>query len=188
MSLSNCFIHIFHHCSFQKLTRRLWSDVFPCLFISTTWFRMYQRAHASSQLHPGPPTHTSKYIQLQTVFCHIWFLQGSNSGETPPLWENCSVISPYSPNKFSKVNSYTSPQTEGNSILSAPAPLSLPKGPGHYAVHIKHTLFSAASAITGICMLICVDGLECKNDTRVSVHGQIMTPGECLEENMPNTH
>lgn len=116
----------------------------------------------------------------------------------PILYEKCSVISPYSPNKYSKVNyeysdrlaagsSYASPQTEGNPALSTPPLLTLPKGPGRCTVHIKHTIVSAASAITAICMLICVDGLGYKNDMRVSVHGQITAPGEQSEETMPNT-
>lgn len=37
--------------------------------------------------------------------------------------------------------------------LPTPPPLTLPKGPGRCAVHIKHTLISAASAITALHML-----------------------------------
>lgn len=108
--------------SFQKLTRRLWAGVSLCLFISTVWLRMCQRAGASSQLHPDPPSRTGKYMQFQMVLCHAWFPQGSHFGGTHPSQRKCLIISPYSRNKFSKGNYkcldglaagslYASPQT-----------------------------------------------------------------------------
>lgn len=88
---------------FPNLTRRLWADVFLWLSTGTAWFRVCQRAGASSRLYHSLPVQSSKCIQSQTVFCHVGFSQGSYFGESHPLWEKCSIISPYSSNKFSRV-------------------------------------------------------------------------------------
>lgn len=65
--------------------------------------------------------------------------------------------------------------------LPTPPPLTLPKGPGCCVVHIKHTLVSAASAITVIHVLMY------NNDMRVPIRGQIPTTGEWSEANVPNS-
>lgn len=154
---------------------------------------MCQRTIASSQLHPGTPAHTSKCMQSQTVLCHVWFPQGIHFGETHPLWEKSSMISPYSPNKFSKMNYKYSGRLAAGFSYASPQTCFAHTTTTDFAQRARalcgaHQTYPCQCCLSHHSDNVCeVDGLGYKNDMRVPVLSQITTPGEWSEENVPNT-